>query len=311
MGEKKMITGTMGIVRESEGRNSSPTCRKGTSCAFKLNPDDEYVTECPLYQQSVGLAESLGCKVKQFPLDENNEWKPDLEQLQTIVTNKTKIISFNNPNNPTGALLTDQEMRVICEIAEDVNAYVICDNALRGSELDGNPAITPFEYYDKGIITGSISKLGMTGPRIGWIIGRKDLVDACWVVKDYTTLSHSGIGEYLSLIALQRENRLKYIRRNLEFSKANLSILSKWMDKHQDMLSWVAPKAGYTAFPAYNLPLSSEEFCQKFLEEEHVLISPGEYFGVEKHFRINIGCEERTFIEALTRLETFMNRQRR
>jgi len=127
----------------------------------------------------------------------------------------------------------------------------------------------------------------MTGPRIGWLIGRKDLVTACWVLKDYTTLSHSGIGEYLSIIALQRENRSRYIKRNLEISKANLSILSNWIDNNRDMISWVSPKAGFTAFPEYDLPLSSEEFCKKFLEEEQVLISPGEYFGVDKHFRIN------------------------
>lgn len=213
-----------------------------------LEPGDEYVAEQPSYHQTINLAKSLGCKVKEFHLDETQEWKLDLNVVSEIVTKKTKVIFVDNPNNPTGALLTEKEMKAICEIAKDVDAYVFCDNTLRGSELDGKPTATPFEYYAKGIVTGSISKLGMTDPRLGWLIGNKDLVDGCWIFKDHSTLSHSKMGEYLATEAMQRERRPKIIERNLGFSRANLAILSEWINENNNMISWIPPKGGFTTF---------------------------------------------------------------
>lgn len=275
-----------------------------------LEPGDEYVAIYPLYEQTTGFAKSLGCHVKRFHSYTDTEWKPDLELLKKIITKKTKVIFLDNPNNPTGTCISEQEMQTLCRLGGDVGAYVICDNALRGLELDGKPAATPFGYYDRGIITGSLSKLGMTGPRIGWLIADKEIVNACWKFKDYTTLSHSGIGEYLATIALQRENRLRYIQRNLEISKKNLSMLSNWIDENNEMVNWIPPKAGFTGFLKYtdSIPLASEEFCTRFLEEEHVLISPGEYFGMDRYFRLNFGCKNEIMPEVLKRLKNFMKR---
>jgi len=275
-----------------------------------LEPGDEYLAIYPLYEQTTGFAKILGCPVKKIYLSMDKKWKLDFKLLRKSVTRKTKIIFFDNPNNPTGACFNEKEMKAICQLAEEVGAYVICDNALRGSELDGKPAATPFKYSDRGIITGSLSKLGMTGPRIGWIIANKDIVNACWKFKDYTTLSHPGIGEYLATIAMQKENRLRYIQRNLEISKKNLSMLSDWIDENCEMVNWVAPKAGFTGFLKYadRISFTSEEFCIRFLKEENVLLSPGEYFGMDRYFRINFGCKNEMMPEILKRLKNYMKR---
>jgi len=273
-----------------------------------LESGDDYVAEYPLYDQPPGFARSLGCQVKRFYLDEIRGWRPDLEQIKEAVTKKTKVIFFDNPNNPTGALLTEQEMKAIVEIAEDVGAYVVCDNALRGSEIDGRPGITPFEYYEKAIVTGSMSKLGMIGPRIGWVIASRQLLGECWKFKDYTTLCHAGLSDYLATIALKTENRTKYMKRNLRLSEAVLPLLTRWINENSSLVSWVPPKAGFTAFPKYSLSVKSEELCKKALKEENLLLSPGEHFGIENHFRINFGCETATMTEALKRLTRLLNR---
>lgn len=271
-----------------------------------LSQGDEYVAVFPEYGQTTPIAEALGCNVKKIYL-ENESWQLDLENVKDAVTKRTKIIFFDNPNNPTGAILPRDQVRGVCEIAEDVGAYVICDNALRGSEMDGQPAATPFENYERGVITGSMSKLGMTGLRIGWIIGDEKLVEACWKIKDYTTLSHSGFGERLATIAMQRKNLTRYIERNLRISKSNLKLLADWVGENSGYISWVPPRAGFTGFPGYDLKLGSVEFCAKLLEAEKVLLSPGEYFGVDKHFRINIGSDENMFKEAIKRLARFLS----
>jgi len=268
-----------------------------------LEPGDGYVTEVPMYEQTVGLARSLGCKIREFHLIEENEWRPDLEGLKEAVSEGTRIVFLDNPNNPTGALLEPAEMRAICEIAGDAGAWVHCDNALRGSELDGVPGLVPFPEWEGTVVTGSVSKLGATSPRIGWVVGPEELVGRCWVMKDYTTLGHSAIGERLAGRILGMRGEL--VERNLGFSRRNIEILGKWVDVNPHF-SWVKPKAGFTGFPAYDLGVPSEEFCEGFLRDEGVLLSPGSFFGEEGHMRICTGVPAGVLGEGLERLGRFV-----
>ena len=271
-----------------------------------LSQGDEYLSIHPVYEQTTGFAESLGSNICKVFLEENNSWRLDLDKLKEQVTDRTRVIFFDNPNNPTGTCISREDMQEICKIAAEINAYVVCDNALRGSELDGMPAATPLEFYERGIITGSLSKLGMTGPRIGWLIGNKQIIEACWRFKDYTTLSHSGIGENLATRALQAENRLKFIRRNLQISRNNLAMLDDWNQNNGNLFHWNPPSAGFTVFMAYRASMGSEAFCEKLLKEKNILTSPGIYFGVDNHIRLNIGCDSETMQTVLLRLKSFM-----
>jgi aspartate/methionine/tyrosine aminotransferase len=247
----------------------------------------------------------LGAKVKPFHLAEDKGWAPDLKELKEKINRHTKMIFIDNPNNPTGAVMSQEDMQTLCEMAERVGAYVHCDNALRGSEGDGKPAATP-EFYEKGIITGSISKLGATSPRIGWIIAEKDIIERCWVMKDYTTLSHCGIGEMLAERMLT--NKARYIKRNQGIRQANLDTWNAWTKENPDLVTCAQPAAGFTVFPRYKNRLGSSKFAEKLLKEEGVRVSPGDHFGIERHLRINIGTKGDTFAQGLTHLGRFMRR---
>ena len=270
-----------------------------------LEPGDGYVTEVPMYEQTVGVARALGCRVGEFHLREEEEWRPDLEGLKEAVSSGTRIVFLDNPNNPTGALLEHSELRAICEIAGDSGAWVHCDNALRGSELDGVPGLVPFPEWENSVVTGRVSKLGATSPRIGWVVGPEELLERCWVAKDYTTLGHSGLGEVLAGRILGMRGEL--VERNLGYSRASLGILGKWVegDPH---LSWLEPKAGFTGFPAYDYDIGSLELCEKLLDEEGVLLSPGAFFGVEGHLRICTGVPADALEKGLKRVDAFMGR---
>lgn len=272
-----------------------------------LERGDELVVQMPTYMQSVGFAKSLRIKIKAYYLQENMDYKPDLETMKAIVSKKTKVIFITNPNNPTGSIVSDSELRTICDIAEDVGAYVICDGALRGLEVEGEPSPSPIEVYEKGIATGSLSKIGLSGLRIGWLIADEDLIEDCWAYKDYTTLCHSGIGEYLATIALQKENLSRYFERAKNIIRDHLTILSDWMGEHSQIMSWVPPKAGHTAFLRYSLDIDSAELCRRLLKEKKVLICPGDFFGVPKHLRLRYSCDKETLVEGLNLFDTFMN----
>jgi len=274
-----------------------------------LEPGDEFVTLNPTYMQQWGLARSLGAKIKVCQLEEKDSWQLDLERMKELITPRTKIVSLVNPNNPTGSVITAAEMMAICEVAKGVGAWVLCDAALRGLELDGETSATPIESYDKGVATGSLSKVGMTGPRIGWIATPdKELLNRCWEFKDYTTLCHSGIGEHIATIALQKEKMAGYIDRARNRIKENTAIMAEWVSQLSPLVEWIPPKAGHTSFPRYRLDMDSWEMCTRLLEEEGVLVSPGDCFNTPKHFRIRHSAEKDVLIEALDRFGAFLKR---
>jgi aspartate/methionine/tyrosine aminotransferase len=270
-----------------------------------LETGDEYFNEVPQYGQTTGFVRMLGAKIKPIHLVEEKGWAPDLEEFKSKITRHTKLISIDNPNNPTGAVMTQHELEALCEIAEDVGAYIHCDNALRGSEGNGFSAPTP-EFYEKGIITGSISKLGATSPRIGWIVADKDIIERCWIMKDYTTLSHCGIGDKIAEKLLM--NRDRYIKRNAAIRQTNTQIWNKWCEVNNDIISCVYPSSGFTAFPKYRNRLGSIKFAERLLREEGVMVSPGAQFGVDRHLRINLGSRGDTLAQGLERLGKFMRR---
>ena len=274
-----------------------------------LKRGDDLVTVLPTFMQCINLARSLGAKVKSCRLLEREGYRLDLERFRELITKKTKIIYLANPNNPTGSIISGKEMQAICEMAEDVNAWILCDGALRGLEVDGEAASSPVENYERGIASGSLSKIGLSGIRIGWLVADEKLVKECWAYKDYTTLSHSGIGEYLATIALRKENMQKYIERAKKIIIAHRAILSNWVLENRQTLSWIPPKAGHTAFVKYNLNINSQDLCKQLLEEDGVLIEAGDYFGSPKHLRIRYSCEKEVLTEALKRFSAFLRRR--
>jgi hypothetical protein len=274
-----------------------------------LEAGDELIAFKPCYWQCIGIARSLGARVKLCDLIEEEAYRPDTEQLRDRITSQTKVISLVNPNNPTGAVISHEEMDTICEIADTVGAWVLADGALRGLETDGPQAASPVEVYERGIATGSVTKPGLKGLRIGWLAAEAELLERCWILKDYTTLSHSGIGELLAEIALQPQKRAMILERACDTIRHRRALLSDWMDDMYPLLEWVPAQAGHTGFIKYDLDAHSVDLCTRLLEEEGVLLSPGDYFGSPNHLRLRYSCDEEMLIAGLDRIEAFLRRQ--
>ena len=274
-----------------------------------LEPGDEFVAIVPTYMQCIGLAESLGAKVKRCPLDEENGYRPDLRELEHLVTRKTKVVFCVNPNNPTGTVYSEGEMRRISGLAESVGAWFLCDGALRFLEAEGERAAAPVELYKKGIATGSLSKVGITGIRIGWLVGPEELVNECWADKDYTTLCHSGIGEYLATLALDPANFGRYVERAKTVIREHRTILGDWIASHRRLVSWVPPVGGHTAFVKYHLDIDSETLAREVLLEEGVLVSPGDHFDSPHHLRMRYSCDRETLVKGLEAFGRFLERR--
>jgi aspartate/methionine/tyrosine aminotransferase len=271
-----------------------------------LEPGDELILVVPTYMQSVGIAQAVGAKVTTVALHEPDGWALRPDELQAILSPRTKAILLTNPNNPTGSWLAPPTIQAVCRLAARVGAYVIADEALRGLEAGNEMAPSPLELYERGVSTGSLSKIGLSGIRLGWVVGPRGVVEQCWVHKDYTTLAHSGLSELLAEVALEPGNIERFRSRARDFVRTHSALLMEWIGRHPTALSCVRPVAGGSAFPALHLPLDAIAFCRRAIQEASVALSPGDYFGAPNHFRIRFGARRGVLLDGLRRLDTFL-----
>jgi len=257
-----------------------------------LEPGDELIVMLPNYMQIWGIARSLGVTVKPFHLREALNWGPDLEELERMITPRTKMIAVCNPNNPTGAILNPDEMQAIIRLAERAGAWVYADEIYIGGELDGRETPTFVGQYDRVIVASGLAKsYALSGLRIGWLVGPRDFIDNAWAYHDYTSITTGIFGDYIGSLVLQPERRRQVLARSRGLLNDNLAALSGWVQKHGDLFHFIPPRAGGMAFMRYNLDMNSTELATRLREDKSVLIIAGDCFGMDRYIRIGIGGE--------------------
>jgi len=270
-----------------------------------IKSGDECVFLVPNYMQVGGILKAIGAKVKLAYLDEKNINKLNIEEVNELVSRKTKAILITNPNNPTGAITTRDELRTLCQIAEDANAYVLGDEVLCGLEINGKRTTSPVEIYEKGISTRSVSKLGLSGLRVGWIATRDSAIaKKCWMIKDYISLGNSFFNQHMALVALNNLDRV--IQRNQKILSDRVEILMKAIEENNEFIYSTKPEAGSTALIRYKFNINSVEFCKRLAEKERVAVSPGDYFKAPRSFRILYGTDVEKLTAGLERINRFV-----
>lgn len=247
---------------------------------------DRVVSVLPTYQQHYSIPESIGADIQVLRLREENNWLPDLEELKKLAIPGTKLICINNPNNPTGAVMDEEYLKKIVEIAKDCGSYLLCDEAYRGLTHDGVSSFTTsvVDLYEKGISTASMSKtFSAAGLRLGWIAGPEDFIEKINRQRDYHVISVGMIDDALATMIIK--NKEKIIERNLKIVHTNAKTLEKWV-QNEPLISYVKPKGGTTAFLKYDIDMPSKDFCIKLLKETGVMLLPGSALDVEGYLRI-------------------------
>jgi len=274
-----------------------------------IEPGDEVIFEVPNYMQMWGLLRGFGAKVKTFHLREDLAWAPDLGQLKKLVSKKTKLIILTNPNNPTGAVLTQEEMKGIIELAQSVGAWILADEVYQNAERIGPRTPSFWGLYDRVISVNGLSKAyGLPGLRIGWIIGPLDLIQKTWPYHDYTTIAPSHLSDRLARTALTPSIRDRILKRTREILSHNFAILDSWVKKQDGVLSFAPPKAGAITFVRYRLAINSTELVLKIIHEKSVFLAPGDLFEMDHFLRIGFGVEEQDLRAALARVEDVLRK---
>jgi hypothetical protein len=278
-----------------------------------LNPGDELVVMLPNYMQLPGLAHNYGVDVKPFYLKEERGWAPDLNQLEEMVSEETKCIAVCNPNNPTGYILTEEEMSGIVQVARSTGTWLLCDEVYRGAERSGKDTATFWGRYEKVITTGSLSKAyGLPGLRIGWVVGPSEAIGKMDAQQAYITISATMLANKLAALALSPTIRPKLLKRTRKYIKDGFSVFQSWSKEQNDLFTMVDPQAGAFAFPSYELDISSLDLVSRLAQEKSVLVVTGSHFGLRgDYLRISFGLPEDELHAGLSRITQFVAKVRK
>jgi aspartate/methionine/tyrosine aminotransferase len=275
-----------------------------TSILTTLDPGDEIVVMLPNYMQIYGIARNLRLDVKTFSLQEELKWSVDPDDISAAVTDRTRLIAVCNPNNPTGHIMTGEEMAAVVAAAQRSGAWLLADEVYAGAEHKGEEQTPSFwGHYERVIAVNSLSKAyALPGLRIGWVVAPPDLVEEIWARQDYITISSSMLANKIAAYALSPEIRPKLIERTRQYVRSGYQLLESWVNAHSDQLSVIPPEAAAIAFVRYQKKVNSSQLVERLVQEYDTYIAPGDHFGLDQHLRISYGLADDYVKEGLARV---------
>jgi len=262
-----------------------------------IDPGDEVLYPNPgfvLYRPHTIIAEG---KPVDYPILQENEFVPIQEDLQKRITKRTKAIIVNYPNNPTGGVLREEDIKMIVDIAEENDLIIISDEVYFHLVYDSPPQ-TFLGKYDKLIFINSFSKeFAMTGWRLGYIIAPRDIIEQVSKIHYYMVACPQSPIEYAALIALQKSGYYREMMRERFKKRRDLmyQLLSK-IDGVQPNL----PKGAFYMFPKITLDADPMDIVKEMVKNG-VLCTPGEAFGSagKKHIRFSYAASEEDIKRAM------------
>jgi aminotransferase len=276
-----------------------------------LGSGDEVIIPEPSFVAYKGCATFTGATVVTVDLDKNNRFKLTKEALEKAITERTRVIIFPFPNNPTGSIMKKEDMAEIADFLKDKDLVIISDEIY--SELTyngGHVSIASFDCLkEKTLVINGFSKaFAMTGWRLGYACGCKELIHAMNKIHQYAIMCAPSIAQYAAMDALR--NGADDVRYMMEkYNQRRRIIVNGFNEIGLDCFE---PEGAFYAFPSIKRTgMTSDEFCESLLKEEHVLMVPGNAFGKsgEGYARATYASSIDNILEALDRIDRFLRRR--
>ena len=271
-----------------------------------LNPGDAIVTETPGWPQAAVLARAIGADLRLVPRRAESHWRLDPDDIARAMTNQTRLIFLSNPNNPTGQLLSPDDLARIIAIADHYGAWLLVDEVYAGLEWTAPRPPSIAGLYPRGITTGSVSKaLGLQGIRTGWLIcPDPGLIHDAMVLRENASEIMNILGEHIAEIALRPARLQEAMTQARRDGAANLAQLDAFITA-EPRLSWTAPQAGLIGLARLDGP-AAESFARTLLAPPYrTFVLPGSTYDQPQHLRLGVGGGAAANLAlGLTRLHT-------
>jgi aspartate/methionine/tyrosine aminotransferase len=271
-------------------------------------PGANVIIPQPGYPPFSALPESLGLETRFYRVRRENGFRLDPDEIKRLANSNTKLILINSPHNPTGATIADEEMEALHEFAAERGIQLVSDEVYHPI-YHGRQTRSAARLPHATVIADLSKAFSIAGVRTGWMIEH----DAqrrrqYWNARATFSISNNTTGEILSEIAVR--NRKAVLGKAQEAATRNLSLLDRFMTDHRDVIGWIPPQGGMTAFPwlLSGEQLKSENarpFCQA-ATQRGILLAPGDCFDAPSHFRLGFAAAGEGFSAALDRFGSFV-----
>lgn len=279
--------------------------------AAMLDPGDEVLLPAPYwttYPECIQLAGGVAVEVF---ADETQDYKVTVEQLEAARTDRTKVLLFVSPSNPTGAVYTADEIRAIGAWVEEHELWVVTDEIYEhllydGVETGSIATLCP-DVADYTVVLNGVAKTyAMTGWRVGWMIGPADLVKAATNLQSHATSNVANVSQRAAIAALEGDlSAVEEMR--TAFDRRRRTIVS--MLNEIDGVVCPTPQGAFYAFPSVKGLLertgiaSSADLAEHILEKAEVAVVPGEAFGAPGYLRLSYALGDDDLVEGIARLQ--------
>ncbi len=274
-----------------------------------FNPGDEIIICSPNFVSYFYCTSFFGVKVVE--VERNIDFSPNFKKIRKAITNKTKAILINSPNNPTGHALSPKELNELIDIIIEYDLYLITDEVYENYIYDGLKHVSPASLdgmFERTVTVNAMSKLfSATGFRLGFVVASKEIIDLMEKYHQYTIAGTNHAAQYGYIEALKM---------GIDFFKEIWESFNKRRNLVYDRLSkigfeLVKPKGAFYVMPStkkYNL--TGSEFSQTLMKEQAVAVVPGGIFGSfsDHMIRISYATEIEKLKEAMNRIEKFIQK---
>ena len=274
-----------------------------------LDPGDEVIIPEPCYVSYVPCANMAGGKVVTISLKEENQFRLTPAELEAAITPKTKILFLAFPNNPTGAVMTKEDLEPIAKICIEKDIFVISDEIYAELTYSGeHVSIASFPgMRDRTVVINGFSKAyAMTGWRLGFVAGPENIVSQMVKLHQFAIMCAPTTSQYAGLEALRSGDK------DIEIMRESYNQRRKFVvnELNEMGLKCFEPFGAFYVFPSIqSLNMTSDEFAKRLLESQKLAVVPGTAFGAcgEGFIRISYAYSLSELKEALSRIRTFIN----
>lgn len=265
-----------------------------------LNPGDNVILFSPYFSGYTFASLIPNANIKEVPFIEKRAGI-DFDTLERTINKKTKMIILNSPNNPTGGVVKGKDIEGLVSFAEDKDLLLVSDEVYEKIIYEGGH-VSPASYSDKNVLTvNSFSKTYcLPGIRVGYIAGRKDLIEPIKMVHLALTACAPSISQRVALACLRYKKREEYIAGNLSTFRRRRNLLKKLLEEN-NLDSWKMEGAFY-AYVTLPKGIDGTKLSLS-LVKKGVLVVPGEEFGGRKNeLRISYAAPDEKIVEGIGRL---------
>ena len=290
--------------------------------AALLDPGDEVIVPAPYwttYPESIKLAGGVPVEVV---ADETTGYLVSVEQLEAARTDRTKVLLFVSPSNPTGAVYSRAQVEAIGRWAAEHGLWVLTDEIYEhlvydDAEFVSMPAVVP-ELADRTVIVNGVAKTyAMTGWRVGWVLGPKDIVKAASNLQSHATSNVCNVAQAAALAAVSGDLAAVDEMKGA-FDRRRRTIVR--MLNEIDGVDCPEPKGAFYVYPSVKgvlgkeirgkRPTTSAELAALILDEAEVAVVPGEAFGPSGYLRLSYALGDEDLVEGVSRIQKLLGEAR-